>query len=172
MAIHDTVPDSPLETPSPKDKPAFRRAVLAQLARGRDNRRTSAEIARALGMEPKGSNVVIRTAITELLELDDIDVVSSTTGFWIADCLADFDQERETLAKRMRGLTRRDRALQRRRNAMAARLETETGDRLVPEPEGAFNVQGSRFKAGRDTGSLFDEPEPEPKWDPELRRHV
>jgi hypothetical protein len=70
---------------------------------------TAREIAKAVGYPTKGTQVEVRKAITQLLEIDHKPIISVGKGFMIADHPNMMIRYAERLRERMQGIERRAR---------------------------------------------------------------
>ena len=72
-----------------------------------DNPQTAREIAKATGYNTRGSQVELRKAISELIEIDNVPIISLSNGFMIAHHPNQMRHYAKTLRERIQGIERR-----------------------------------------------------------------
>lgn len=79
---------------------------------------TAREIAKATGYNTKGSQVELRKAITELIEIDKVPIISLSNGFMIAHHPNQMRHYAKRLRERIMGIERRARVCEEIANDM------------------------------------------------------
>jgi hypothetical protein len=94
------------------DIPDENRAKIYKfLAKNKGKFFTARQIAIECGFPTKGTQVEVRKAITELLELDVLPIVATSKGFGLATRRSQLEQYNATLGERKSGLDRRIKAV-------------------------------------------------------------
>lgn len=84
-----------------------------------DTPKTAREIAKATGYNTKGSQVELRKAIAELIEVDKVPIISLSNGFMIAHHPNQMRHYAKRLRERIMGIERRAKACE----EIAAKME-------------------------------------------------
>jgi len=105
MDIYSTVPDEVLEDRSLDPE---RQKIFNFLAEAHGPK-TAREIAQQTGYPTRGTQVEVRKAITQLLEIDQKPIISVGKGFMIADHPNQMIRYAERLRERIQGIERRAR---------------------------------------------------------------
>jgi len=99
-SIHSTVPDSPLETKIDVDWVAYRLKQFFPRMNGKENARTSDELMRWMGIQPKGTNQRLRAAAKKLFLEEHHPLISCTAGFYIAKNRQEMVEHVESMRQR------------------------------------------------------------------------
>lgn len=102
--IYTTVPDEAFDTEPEFNK---RREIMLFLKAYKGQFFTAGKIAKAVGLPTRGTQVEVRKAITQLLELDGEPVISTSKGFGLAISKEQLLNYADRLENRLKGLQRR-----------------------------------------------------------------
>lgn len=103
MDIYSSVPEEVLEDKSPDPG----REAIYEFLCNSQGPKTAREIAKECGYKTTGTQVEVRKAITQLLEVDRRPIISVGKGFMIADHPNQMMRYAERLLERCQGIERR-----------------------------------------------------------------
>lgn len=104
--IHSTVPKSEKETKADAHVIARRLRMVTHRMMGKANAMTSDRLAALCGIEPKGTNQIVRKAAKILLCEEHVPIVSCSAGFYIAVEAKELIDYKQNLTGRLLALQR------------------------------------------------------------------
>ena len=113
--IYSSVPNEILEDKSLD----ARRDVILEYLNTSDEPKTARNIATECGYPTRGTQVEVRKAITQLIEIDKMPIISVAKGFMVATCANQMNNYAERLTERCQGILRRAKACREIANGMS-----------------------------------------------------